>query len=356
MHKKTINILARRQRHASIDFKSGALYKNKKETIKVFIRFYLKIVLYSCIFFILYFLSKYYALYYTELPDTFTPSTDINTYAKEIYILGDNGFVTKPSLQTKKGDLRTSNEVLLYTIEPGDTIYGIAAKFNLKIETILQNNSDLSQWSVLKLGEKIKILPIDGLLYTPTSKETITSIAKKFNIKKEEIIRQNSLIENKNIAGVDLIIPGAKKKVRITKTLPIKTPSIYTGATSSNFIWPANASITQYYKRGHYALDIANKNKGPILASASGVVIAAKGGWNGGYGNMIIIDHGNGFKTLYAHNEKLYVKVGDNVTQGATIAWMGRSGRVRGVTGIHLHFEIIYNGVKKNPLSYIGYR
>jgi murein DD-endopeptidase MepM/ murein hydrolase activator NlpD len=356
MHKKTINILARRQRHAGIDFKSGALYKNKKETLQVFIRFYLKIILYSCIFFILYFLTKYYTLYYVEAPDTFTPSTSIDAYAKEVYILGDNGFVTKPSLQTKKGDLLTSNEVLLYTIEAGDTIYGIAAKFNLNIQTILQNNSSLSQWSILKLGKEIKILPIDGLLYTPKEKESIASIAKNFNIKEEVIIRQNSITENKEITGIELIIPGAKKKVRITKTLPIKTPSIYTGAISGNFIWPANASITQYYKRGHYALDIANRKKGPILASASGVVISAKQGWNGGYGNMIIIDHGNGFKTLYAHNEKLYVQVGDNVTQGATIAWMGRSGRVRGVTGIHLHFEIIYNGVKKNPLSYIGYR
>jgi murein DD-endopeptidase MepM/ murein hydrolase activator NlpD len=113
-----------------------------------------------------------------------------------------------------------------------------------------------------------------------------------------------------------------------------------------------------YYQPGHYAMDIANRSKPPIWASASGTVVKTVVGCGprstscgGGYGNHIIIDHGNGYKTLYAHCEELYVKEGDTVTQGQVIAKMGNSGRVRGATGIHLHFTVYYNGAAVNPVS-----
>ena len=119
-------------------------------------------------------------------------------------------------------------------------------------------------------------------------------------------------------------------------------------------IWPTikKARLTQGYRRGHYAVDIAIRSKAPIFAAASGKVIKAAYGWNGGYGNVVIVDHGNGMQTLYGHNEKLYVTVGQYVEQGQTIAWMGRSGRVYGPTGIHLHFEVRINGVKYNPMNF----
>lgn len=107
--------------------------------------------------------------------------------------------------------------------------------------------------------------------------------------------------------------------------------------------------ITNGYKAGHYALDIADRSKPPIWAARDGVVITAKGGWNGGYGNYIIIDHGDGFQTLYAHNEELYVSEGESVTKGQVISKMGATGRVYGVTGIHVHYECVSDGVKINP-------
>lgn len=107
--------------------------------------------------------------------------------------------------------------------------------------------------------------------------------------------------------------------------------------------------ITNGYKAGHYALDIADRSKPPIWASRDGVVITAKYGWNGGYGNYIIIDHGDGFQTLYAHNEELYVEEGDSVTKGQVISKMGNTGRVYGATGIHVHYECVSDGVKINP-------
>lgn len=115
----------------------------------------------------------------------------------------------------------------------------------------------------------------------------------------------------------------------------------------------SGCSYTQYYNPGHYAVDIQQKGGGPIYAAEAGTVVRADTGWNGGYGNVIEIDHGNGLITLYAHNKELYVKVGDQVTRGQNISFMGNTGRVYGKTGIHVHFEVIVNGVKKNPLLYL---
>jgi murein DD-endopeptidase MepM/ murein hydrolase activator NlpD len=117
-----------------------------------------------------------------------------------------------------------------------------------------------------------------------------------------------------------------------------------------------NCSITQYYHPGHYALDIQTKGDiRPIFAAEAGTVIRAETGWNGGYGNVIEIDHGNGVVTLYGHNEVLYVQKGDVVTRGQEIAKMGHTGRVYGATGIHTHFEVRVNGVKKNPMLYLNF-
>ncbi|MCB0749246.1 MAG: M23 family metallopeptidase [Ignavibacteriae bacterium] len=96
---------------------------------------------------------------------------------------------------------------------------------------------------------------------------------------------------------------------------------------------------------------MANSSRPPIWATAGGVVVTAKGGYNGGYGNHVIIDHGNGFQTLYAHAEELYVSEGETVTKGQVIAKMGNTGRVYGATGIHVHYECHQNGRKINPYN-----
>ncbi len=125
----------------------------------------------------------------------------------------------------------------------------------------------------------------------------------------------------------------------------------FTIAPSTAGIWGkvTEGQITNGYKAGHYALDIADRSKPPIWAARDGVVITAEYGWNGGYGNYIIIDHGDGFQTLYAHNEELYVAEGDTVTKGQVISKMGNTGRVYGATGIHVHYECVSDGVKINP-------
>jgi len=112
---------------------------------------------------------------------------------------------------------------------------------------------------------------------------------------------------------------------------------------------PTNGQISQGYRRGHYALDIANRTMPAIWSASEGMIVTAKNGWNGGYGNHVIIDHGNGYKTLYAHMNELYVEPGQSVAKGQVLGQMGNTGRVYGATGIHLHYECHYNGVKINP-------
>lgn len=137
---------------------------------------------------------------------------------------------------------------------------------------------------------------------------------------------------------------------------PLNTSAIISNilsqkAPASQGPWgrPTLGAVTQGYSRSHYALDIADTSKPLIWATADGVVEIARNGWNGGYGNYIIVNHKTGYKTLYAHNEILYVKPGDVVSKGQPIAKMGRTGRVRGATGIHLHYECHKGGIRINP-------
>lgn len=281
-------------------------------------------------------------------------------------IMTEDGFLLKPALNSTAGDRSTANEIFAYQVEAGDTLSSLAQRFGIKKETIVMEN-DLWNTENLKAGMILKILPVDGVSHVVKKGDTIEKIAKAYNVKAEDIIRQNQLDKNEPLlADTALIVPGGKKE----QEAPVKygnSPSkaggnapsnpnlyAYTGKAHGRLIWPtlSSARVTQPFHPGHYALDIANRNRGPIFAAAAGKVVRASYGWNGGYGNVIIIDHGGGMQTLYGHNEKLYVTVGQYVEQGQTIGWMGNTGNVRGPTGIHCHFEVRINGVKYNPMNF----
>lgn len=277
----------------------------------------------------------------------------VNTIAE---VMTEDGFLLKPALNSTEGDRSGFSDIFVYTVEPGDTLSTIAESFNLKKETLMAEN-DLWDANRLRVGTKIKILPVDGLSYQVKKSDTLDALAKKFKVEKETIIKQNQMEDETLLADAVIIIPGAKKEVPVYKPSTSSAPvsiANYTGPSASGrLIWPAGGGqLTQGYHSGHLALDIGNRNRGPIYAAAAGKVVKAQSGWNGGYGNMIIIDHGNGMQTLYGHNEKLYVSVGQYVDQGQTIGWMGNTGRVYGPTGIHLHFEVRIKGVKYNPMSF----
>lgn len=278
--------------------------------------------------------------------------TELDTESVLQNIITEDGFLLKPSLNTTEGDRSGFNEVFAYTVEPGDTLSSIAQRFGLKKETILSENN---LWNADRVvpGMILKILPVDGLSHLVKKGQNLEFIAKKYKVDKEVLIKQNQLENETLVVDTLLIIPGAKRDLPV----PVYIPSAPSTPPPGNFVagkgrllWPVGVSrMTQGFTRRHFGIDLANRAKGPIYASASGRVVKAAYGWNGGYGNHIIIDHGDGMKTLYAHNEKLYVEEGQYIDKGQTIAWMGSTGRS---TGNHLHFEVWINGVKYNPMNF----
>jgi len=272
-------------------------------------------------------------------------------------VITEDGFLLKPAINTTEGDRSGFSDIFLYTVEQGDTLSNIAERFSLKKETIMAEN-DLWNPNQIKVGSQIKVLPVDGLSHLVKKGETLDKIAKKYKIEKDLLVRQNQLEGIDPEEGRVLIVPGAKREMPTYiaggSTAPSYVPNYNGPRPTGRLIWPvpAGGKITQGYRRGHTAIDIGNRTRGPIYAAAAGKVVKAKYGWNGGYGNVIIIDHGGGMQTLYAHNEKLYVSEGQYVEQGQTISWMGNSGHVYGPTGIHLHFEVRINGVKYNPMNF----
>lgn len=277
----------------------------------------------------------------------------------------------KSSSLTQQGSRRAFAEGIIHEVKPGESVEGIANKYGIKADTIRWANK-LEAGSVIRPGQQLVILPVDGVLHTVTRGQTLTRIAQLYDIPAAEIARQNSVQGGFILAGQELIIPGAKPIVAAPPQVAVKptptpsqpgrtppaSPGKPTGATAAPTVgvlqMPCNnCTFTQYFNPSHYAVDIQQRGGGPIFAAEAGTVIRADTGWNGGYGNVIEIDHGNGLVTLYAHNKELYVKVGDSVARGQEISYMGNTGRVYGKTGIHVHFEVRVNGVKKNPVLYL---
>lgn len=248
-----------------------------------------------------------------------------------------------------------------YIVEDGDTLNNIAGKFGISLSTLLWAN-DLSSSSYIHIGDELTIMPVSGVLHTVAKGETVAGIAKKYQAESADVIEFNKLADGSDIRiGEKLVVPGgvrpAPKPVQRTSyTAPVSSifsnnpPAGSSVQSGTRLLWPTSGyRITQYYHWSHSGLDIAGRNGvDKIYASDPGRVTRA--GWWGGYGNMVEINHGNGIVTRYAHSSKLFVRVGDYVSRGETIAMIGSTGWS---TGPHIHYEVIINGVKYNPLSYI---
>lgn len=250
--------------------------------------------------------------------------------------------------------------VTVYTVQAGENLSAIAGQFNVSVETILWQNG-LTAKSVIRPGDKLEILPTSGVMHKVVRNETVGSIAQKYKVDESVIIAANNLFDGHDIQiAQQLVIPGGKKIVPYVapkaKTNVPQVSSITklfippTGLVSdSGMLWPAGVRrISQYFSWRHAGLDIAGPTGTPIYAAESGTVVFS--GWATGYGNSILIDHGNGIRTRYGHASKLYVTKGDEVVKGQTIMAMGSTGWS---TGPHLHFEVVVSGGKKNPLSYV---
>lgn len=260
--------------------------------------------------------------------------------------------------------------IISYTVRPGDTLFGIALQFNLNApETILWANPDLKDNpDLLDVGMTVIVPPVDGVIHVVQEGDTLQSIAEKYKASVSAIVNAewNSLKQGQSpIVGQHLIVPGGKRELVVWR-LPVQ-PSTETAAAfakahigfcqgvipaalgSGTFIWPTDVHRLggNPYTSWHRAIDIPQNSGNPVYASDSGTVVYA--GWNSwGYGNLVVLDHGNGWQTWYAHLSQIYIRCGQQLFQGAVIGAVGSTGRS---TGPHLHFETRYNGDLPNPLN-----
>lgn len=251
------------------------------------------------------------------------------------------------------------SEIIDYEVQSGDTLSSVARKFGISSDSIVWAN-DLTNVNQIKPGQTLKILPVSGIAYTVKSGDTLDSVAKKYQADAQAIVDFpfNDVPDDFRLkTGQVLIVPdGQPPEVKAPKARPqpqyiAQGPSSPTfGALGGGkFVWPTSTSgISQYFAWYHPGIDMPNKAAPGIAASDGGTVVVA--GWPDGYGygNRVVIDHGNGYRTLYAHLSNIYVGVGQTVSRGQIIGQMGSTGRS---TGVHLHFEIHYKGVPINPLS-----
>ncbi len=263
----------------------------------------------------------------------------------------DDGTATQESVKPR-------DKIIEYEVQPGDTVSGIAAKFDIDSDTIRWENN-LTSVNDITPGQKLRILPVTGVSHKVARGETIYSIAKKYSTDAQAIVDFpfNTFADNETFAlevGQTLIVPDGKQPNQVlwSPSLAVsrQTPDAGVVSGTGQFVWPNSGMITQRFTWYHAGIDIANSGFPPVLAADSGRVILA--GWpdNSGYGNRIILDHGNGFQTLYGHLSKIYVVVGQTVNRGDIIGQEGSTGRS---TGPHLHFEIRRGGVAVNPLQYL---
>ena len=274
---------------------------------------------------------------------------------------------------------RSRSEVTFYEVQLGDSVFSIAEQFGLQPETILWGNYDTLKDNprFLQIGQVLNILPTDGIYYRYNAGESLTNIARTFEVGVEEIIEfpGNELDpyetnpEDPAIAdGTWLIVPGGTRELQdwgppaISRSNPAVASyygsgscgEIYEGPIGDGvFVWPAVSSLISGYRYTpgiHEAIDIGGAEGSAIYASDTGVVVYS--GWSEyGYGNMVVIDHGNGWQTAYAHLQYTSVGCGQAIYRGDTIGALGNTGNS---TGPHLHFEMLSNVYGKvNPLDFV---
>jgi LysM repeat protein len=263
---------------------------------------------------------------------------------------------------------RPRQDIIKYVVQDGDTVFGIAEKFGLKPETILWGNYGilLDDPHSLKPGQELSILPEDGVYWqwVADNKGGLPAFAKYFGAKADDIVNSpaNHLdpaavgdLNSPNIPdGTWLFIPGGRRELiswsaplGVTRENPASARVLGAGACGpisggvigyGTFIWPANHHFLSGfdYSNIHRGIDIDGNLGEAVYATDAGVIVYA--GWNDyGYGNMIMIDHGNGFQSLYGHLSALNVVCGQSVGQGDVIGAIGSTGHS---SGPHLHFEI----------------
>ena len=264
-------------------------------------------------------------------------TTDININDKGALVVSSG-----PMRVSTEKEKITEDSIILYEVKKGDTLDTIAKLFNISKNTIVWANSLKDK--NLKPGSSLIILPITGLSYTATKSITVNQVAKKYNADAQEIAEFNGIsVSAKLTKGQTIIIPDAEGEVASSaspnkNTSTSKTIKYKNTAVAGYFMKPV-ACIKSQGLHGPYrtSVDFSCRIGTSVVAAAGGTVIRSTlGGYNGGYGSVIIISHPNGTQSIYAHLSKINVSVGDRVTQGQIIGASGNTGKS---TGPHLHFE-----------------
>jgi murein DD-endopeptidase MepM/ murein hydrolase activator NlpD len=258
---------------------------------------------------------------------------------------------------------RPRYEPLMHTVQRGDSITAIAREFNIKPDTLLFANYNVLEDSPdgLRPGQELNVPPTDGILYQWKNGDTLDKVAGKYEANPEDVLgwpgNKIDLTDPKIQSGQWVMLPGGTRaslaKVIETAGGAKGVSGCPAGAVGRGFFaWPAANHFLSGndYSGGHQGIDIAVSEGEPISAADGGVVSMSQGGWNYGYGNVIQIDHGNGFVTLYAHLSQLNVGKCDSVGAGQVIGLAGNTGNS---FGTHLHFEIRKGGVHVNPHDYL---
>jgi murein DD-endopeptidase MepM/ murein hydrolase activator NlpD len=283
----------------------------------------------------------------------------------------DDGTLLKPvAVNTTVADGSALMET--YKVQSGDTLTGIASQFGVSMMTLWWANN-LKSKDDLYLGQVLTIPPVSGLVLTVKASDTLASLAAEYDVQQQEILDANELEDPNLVVGQILAIPGAiGKAIPTPKPTVSRSPSPSSSSGSSSgrggssrapvaytggaFTWPVSGGgnyISQYFRSGHYGLDIAADYGSPVRASGGGTVIFA--GWkNNGGGYQVWITHGSGLYTTYNHMSGVSVGGGQSVSEGQQVGRVGSSGNS---TGSHLHFEVwrggIWNGGSRiNPLAY----
>lgn len=241
------------------------------------------------------------------------------------------------------------DKVETYIVKEGDTLARVADKFGLSIDTI-KWASDIKR-DALSVGQELKIPPVTGIVHKVREGDTVQNIAKKYKTDAQKIVNFpfNDFTDLDTFSlqvGQVVVVPDGVQPEAPAIILP-PSSMVALGGTGK-LLWPTSGIITQYPVWYHMAFDIANPSMPGIMAADSGVVSLVEY-LRYGYGQHAMIDHGNGFVTLYGHMSEIYVKVGDRVSRGQVIGRMGSTGRS---TGTHLHFETRQNGVLLNPAQF----
>jgi len=298
----------------------------------------------------------------TQSPDEKPPDVDMPALGgPEAFVSIKRNILLKTNVPPEK----PRYEPVDYRVSRGDSIFAISESYQLEPETVLWANYDVLQDDPhsLKPGQVLKIPPTDGIYYQWKENDTLESVANEFKANADDILsypgNDIDLANPKVDSGTWVMIPGGEREFVQWLVPTVASGSSGTSSTSQNvcpggavgsgaFMWPADShslSGNDYWS-GHLGIDIAAGEGAPVYAADSGVVTMAQGGWNYGYGNVIQVDHGNGYSTVYAHLSVIGVGLCASVGAGQ---WIGASGNTGNSQGAHLHFEVRQGGGFINP-------